>query len=48
MTTDALRYGLIGATFGLVSSLYVGVTVLIVCACIGAVLAERTPKSRVD
>ena len=47
MTTDARRYGLIGATFGLVSRLYVGATVLMVCACIGAVLAERTLTSRV-
>jgi membrane protein len=41
MTTDAHRYGLIGATFGLVSWLYAASTVLIVCAAAGAVLAER-------
>jgi len=41
MTTDAHRYGLIGATFGLVSWLYAASTVLIVCAAAGAVLAEH-------
>lgn len=45
MTTDAKRYGLIGATFGLVSWLYAVATVLIVCAAAGAVLADRTAEA---
>lgn len=46
MTTDTHRYGLVGATFGIVSWLYAAATVMIVCACIGAVLAEPNSDSR--
>jgi membrane protein len=39
MSTDAERYGLIGAAFGIVSWLFAAAVVLIACATTGAVLA---------
>jgi uncharacterized BrkB/YihY/UPF0761 family membrane protein len=40
MSTDARRYGLIGAAFGIVSWLFASAVVLIASATTGAVLAD--------
>jgi fatty acid desaturase len=41
MTTDAHRYGLIGAAFGMVSWLFAAALVLVVTAALGARLGAR-------